>query len=191
MAKLNLSDACIRRALIENFDKQEIKPRAVIEELRVHNGNAIADIVALFDEAHCYEIKGSSDNIERITTQATYYNAAFRRITLVTTKCKLQRALRIAPTCWGIMLACNETEDILFRQVRKAKQNPEFTKDLALLTLWKSEMLEILQGQECQRQPTRRSCEADLRGKEKGRIEQSDLRSSICSPCVETLTEYR
>ena len=153
MLNLPLNDSRIRQALIQNLTEQELKPRAVIEELRVHNGNAVADIVALFEEAHCYEIKGASDKIERISVQSVYYNTAFRRITLVTTEGNLQRALNIAPYFWGIMAACADTGEVTFRHVRKAKQNPEFTKELAALTLWKSEMLGLLQRQECHRQP--------------------------------------
>ena len=148
-----LNDRCIRQALIHNLVKQEHKPRAVIEELRVHNGNAIADVVALFDEAHCYEIKGATDKIERITIQSIYYNTAFRRITLVTTEGNLARALKIVPAFWGILLACNSSTEITFRWLRKPKQNPKFSKELAVLTLWKSEMLELLPQEERRRQP--------------------------------------
>src|SRR4051812_50228660 len=101
---MELNDACIRGALLRKLARQKTRPRAVLEELHVHNGRAIADVVTLHLEAHCYEIKGETDRIERITTQCVYYNAAFRRITLVTTECNLRRALRLAPRFWGIMV---------------------------------------------------------------------------------------
>lgn len=126
----------------------------MIEELRVYNGNAIADVVALFNEAHCFEIKGATDKVERITVQSTFYNAAFRRITLVITESSLSKALKIAPPFWGIMVAhMLDADQVSFQRIRSAKQNPEFTKELAALTLWKSEMLELLQGQQHHRQP--------------------------------------
>ncbi|MGH9693511.1 MAG: sce7726 family protein [Bryobacteraceae bacterium] len=97
-----MNDALIREALLRKLARRKTRPRAVIEELHVHNGKAIADIVTLHSEAHCYEIKGSTDRIERIAVQGTYYNAAFRRITLVTTSCKLRRALKLVPPFWAL-----------------------------------------------------------------------------------------
>ena len=153
VAQPSLNDSCIRQALIQKLTSQELKPRAVIEELRVHNGNAVADVVALFQEAHCFEIKGATDKIERVVGQSIYYNASFRRITLVTTEAKRRRALEIAPLFWGIMIASADKGEITFRHVRHAKQNPQFSKQLALMTLWKSEMLRLISSQKHHREP--------------------------------------
>src|ERR1017187_12555 len=110
-----LNDATIREALLSKFDRQKSRPRAVLQELHVHNGKAIADVVTLHSEAHCYEIKGATDRIGRITVQGVYYNAAFRRITLVTTECNLRRALRLVPLFWGIMVAIADCDAVRFR----------------------------------------------------------------------------
>ena len=92
---MNLNDTNIREALLRKLGRQTRRPRAVLQELHVHNGRAIADVVTLHSEAHCYEIKGATDRIARITVQGKYYNAVFRRITLVTTECNLRRALKL------------------------------------------------------------------------------------------------
>src|SRR5689334_16507585 len=123
---IDLNDAFIREALLRKLVRQKSRPRAVLQELHVHNGKAIADVVTLHSEAHCYEIKGASDRIERIAVQRTYYNAAFRRITLVTTECKLRRALKLVPSFWGIMVATVDDEAVRFRHVRAARLNPYF-----------------------------------------------------------------
>lgn len=138
---MTLNDARIREALLRKLGKQ--RPRAVLEELHVHNGRAIADVVALHSEAHCYEIKGATDRIERIVAQGGYYNSAFRRITLVTTECNLKRARKLAPRFWGIIVAVDDGE-VRFRHVRAAKLNPKFDRRSAAMTLWKSEMLELV-----------------------------------------------
>jgi hypothetical protein len=44
---IRLNDAQIREALLRKLAKQKAAPRAVFEELHVHNGNAIADVVTL------------------------------------------------------------------------------------------------------------------------------------------------
>ena len=122
---MDLNDTSIRKALLRKLERQKSRPRAVLQELHVHNGKAIADIVTLHSEAHCYEIKGATDRIERITVQGVYYNAVFRRITLVTTECNLRRALRLAPRFWGIMVAIADGEAVRFRHVRAATLNPK------------------------------------------------------------------
>lgn len=152
---MDLNDAHIRMALLRELACQKEPPRAVLEELHVHNGGAIADVVTLHSEAHCYEIKGATDRIERIVVQGAYYNAAFRRITLVTTECKLQRALKLAPTFWGIMVAIEGEETIGFRHLRPAQINPCFERQSAALTLWKSEMLELVSERGAERKPRR------------------------------------
>lgn len=150
-----LNDLRIREALLRKLTRQKARPRAVIEELHVHNGSAIADVVTLHSEAHCYEIKGATDRIERIAVQGTYYNAAFRRITLVTTECKLRRAVELAPPFWGIMVAIEDGETVRFRHFRPARLNPRFERQSAAMTLWKSEMLELVSEAGAERKPRR------------------------------------
>ncbi|MEO5715193.1 MAG: sce7726 family protein [Luteolibacter sp.] len=173
---IQLNDASIREALLRKLVRQKSRPRAVLQELHVHNGRAIADVVTLHSEAHCYEIKGATDRIERIAVQGPYYNAAFRRITLVTTECKLRRATKLAPTFWGIMVAVQDEGTIRFRHVRAACRNPYFEKHLAAMTLWKSEMLELVPETGTERMPRRRLAQliADTR-------RELELSMSICN----------
>jgi hypothetical protein len=151
----NLNDASIREALLRKLVQQKYRPRAVLQELHVHNGKAIADVVTLHSEAHCYEIKGATDRIERIVEQGTYYNAVFRRITLVTTDCKVKRAIKLSPSFWGILVAVNTGDEIRFRHVRAARRNPLFAKHAAAMTLWKCEMLELVPDKGAERMPRR------------------------------------
>lgn len=176
---IQLNDAAIREALLRKLVQQKSRPRAVLQELHVHNGKAIADVVTLHSEAHCYEIKGSTDRIERIVSQGNYYNAAFRRITLVTTDCKLRRALKLAPSFWGIMVAVEVGDTIRFRHVRAACRNPQFQKQSAAMTLWKSEMLELVPEIGTERMP--RSQLAQLIAETRRELE---LSMSICDQLI-------
>ena len=141
---MQLNDKEIRKVLIARLKTQTKQPKVIIEELRVHNGKAIADVVAVHTEAHCYEIKGDGDNIERILVQEKFYNPSFRKITLVTTGKHLKKALATASVFWGIMVAEYKNGTIQLKYVRRALQNPYFDKKIALLALWKDEMLELL-----------------------------------------------
>jgi hypothetical protein len=154
--RIPLNDLVIREALIRKLTSQKPKPRAIVEELHVHNGKAIADVVTLHSEAHCYEIKGATDRIERIAVQGSYYNSVFRRITLVTTECNLPRARKLASRFWGIMVATADGKAVRFRHVRAARLNPNFEKQSATMTLWKSEMLELVPESGTERMPRRR-----------------------------------
>jgi len=138
-----LNDKEIRVALIEYLNNKANKPRRIIEELPVHRGNAIADVVTVHGEAHCYEIKGERDNINRLKVQGEFYNKSFNRITLVTTEKKLDEALAKAPVFWGVLIAFYHDGLIKFKYSRKAKINSMYDKELALTTLWRGELTQI------------------------------------------------
>jgi len=140
---LNLDDKTIRKFLIARLAALTKKPKAIIEELRVHNGNAIADVVAVHRYAHCYEIKGDADSIHRILRQCKFYNLAFKRITLVTTQRHINNAIKLAPAHWGIMVASDKNGSVAIRYVRRASNNTLYDVKVALLTLWKSELLDV------------------------------------------------
>lgn len=178
--KIILNDVIIRNALLLKLRSQQAKPKAIIEELRVHNGNAIADVVALHSEAHCYEIKGFADKVERIQIQGEYYNSSFRRITLVITTNHLEKALKLAPSFWGIMIAEIKGPDVSIKSFRRASNNRNFSKEIALQTLWKSEMLGILKEDRHKRQP--REVLAQLISKTTRKAELSNF---ICEVLLE------
>ena len=138
-----LNDTSIREKLKFFLSSSSKRPRKIIDELHVHRGNAIADVVALYREAHCFEIKGETDNISRIKKQSQFFDLAFKKVTLVTTENHLKQALVVTPSYWGILLVFHRDSSIKFRYIRKTKRNPNFRKDVAALTLWKHEMLEL------------------------------------------------
>lgn len=140
---IELNDKHIREAFIKRLQRSQHTPRAIIEELRVHNGNAIADIVSLHKEAHCYEIKGQGDKIERAIEQGRFYDKAFRKVSLITSPNHLKKAERLTPRHWGLIEAKEKKGRIIFRYVRAAKVSSNFEKNTALLTLWKAELLDL------------------------------------------------
>ena len=166
-------DKLIRTTLISKLKNQAKKPKAVIEELRVHNGNAIADVVALYKDAHCFEIKGSGDKIKRVVKQGNYFNLSFRKITLVTTIKHLDTSINILPEFWGIMIAERKKGNVLLKYVRKTKNNPNFNKSIALLILWKSEMLNLIEQKNTRTQNKSRKSLAELIAQNKKKEELS------------------
>lgn len=150
MNMTQLADKQLRAALLARLKAQPVAPRAILEEVRVHNGNAIADVVSVHTKPHCYEIKGETDEVRRILIQGEFYDRAFQRITLVTTANHLVAAARLAPAHWGVMVASPRSagSEPALRYVRRSTDSPAFDKQVALLTLWKSELLSLCADEE-------------------------------------------
>ncbi|MDM9678074.1 sce7726 family protein [Raoultella planticola] len=139
-----LNDKEIRCGLVEMLLSRKQKPARIIHELPIDNGNAIADVVAVYKQLHCYEIKGDGDKVERLQSQGFFYNQTFPKITLVTTEKHLIRALNIAPSFWGIIIAFHHNGQVKMRYIRKAAENINISKNSALQTLWKEEMMSLM-----------------------------------------------
>lgn len=138
-----LTDKHLREALLCHLQNRPVAPRAVLQELRVHNGNAVADVVAVNRIAHCYELKGETDNLSRVLRQASFYDQAFQRVTLVTTPKHVAQALLIVPAYWGVMVADDSGSGVALRYLRKSSTSPAFDKRAALLTLWRAELVQL------------------------------------------------
>lgn len=169
-----LNDAQIRPVLMAYFERQGYETFEVMQELHVHKSQAIADVVTLRRESHCYEIKGDGDKIRRILTQGKFYEKSFRRITVVTTKKHLSKTLAIAPNFWGVMIACwNAKGDIVIKTIRSAKINPHFDTNMALQTLWKSELIELMPMKSKSLQRERRATLIEMLTESKKKLEVS------------------
>lgn len=138
-----LNDARIRLGLKQYITNKAKKPKILIEELRIHDGNAIADIVAVYDFMHGYEIKGETDKVSRIKIQSGYYNTSFPFLTLVTTHNHAHWALENLEWFWGIILVSMTPDGLKFKHIRGAKNNPLFCKKKSLSMLWKNELMNI------------------------------------------------
>lgn len=137
-----LDDKTIRKALIQFLERRKPKPKLVAEEVGVHNGNAIADVVSIHNRSlHGYEIKGESDSVSRIIRQSKYYNQSFPKLSLVTTPNHMDWAQKNLPEFWGIILVKKNSAGVGIVHKRPAKNNPFFSKEMSLLMLWKEELL--------------------------------------------------
>lgn len=136
-------DKEIRKALKGFLMNRKPSPSKIVDELKVNNGFARADVVALYKYAHCFEIKGDKDSLSRVSNQVSQYDLAFKKITIVTTS-KLLDSLELKiPNYWGILLAERNDDAITFKYLRKANSNPNFNGEVALLSLWKDELIAI------------------------------------------------
>lgn len=141
----SLNDAEIRSQLITWLNEKPIKPQLILNEVTISDGFARPDIIAIYSYSHCYEIKGDNDQIERISKQLGYYQASFKKNTLITTYKHLKKALELLPPSWGIIVAIpTENNNIKFKYIRKSSYNLFYRKDIASKILWKEEMQNLL-----------------------------------------------
>ncbi|MCL2244114.1 MAG: sce7726 family protein [Treponema sp.] len=120
-------------------------PRSILlSEVRVNNGLAIADLVSIGGKtSHCYEIKSDRDKISRVLEQSKSYEVVFKKISLITTYNLYKKALVTIPSYWGIVIVSNTPKNKVY-YCRKASVSPYFSKQDALYTLWRDELLKIL-----------------------------------------------
>lgn len=138
-----LNDKSIRPRLKKFLAYQSKSSIKVIDEFHINFGAAIADIVLIDRYMHCFEIKGQTDKIQRIESQGKILDTSFPKITLVTTENHIEYALKKTPKHWGIIKVFFEEKKMKFIDLRPAKLNPNFDKEVALFSLWKSELIEF------------------------------------------------
>lgn len=164
-----LKDGAIRVALAAYLASRSPRPGALVHELRVSRGNAIADLVALYKTPHCFEIKGHTDSVRRVLRQAEFYNRAFKRLTLVTTANHRAWAERHLPDFWGLVIAVADGEVVRFRHIRSAKLSPHFDSLASLAPLWRDELAAI--------------ADALMPGWTRNSHTRTDLARQICAEC--------
>lgn len=78
-----------------------------IEELPT--GGTRADLVHITEQyMHCYEIKGSSDTMQRVVSQLGHYMLVYDFVTFVVTEKHLPKLLPLLPEWVGVMVATPE-----------------------------------------------------------------------------------
>jgi hypothetical protein len=138
-----LLDKEIREIFTTHHSKRYPKSN-LLNEVRINNGLAIADLVSIgINTAHCYEIKSDKDKIARVLEQSKSYDIVFNKISLITTLTNYEKALDIIPPYWGIIVVSDSPKNKVY-YYRKADYSPYFSKQKALYTLWRDELLDII-----------------------------------------------
>ena len=75
----------------------------VIPELGLATRRARVDIAHITDHLAGYEIKGSRDNLDRLSHQEVAFSSTFERMTLVAAEAHVASAQAKVPGWWGLM----------------------------------------------------------------------------------------
>ena len=138
----NFYDPDIRAPLLTYLKKSLRSLELVTEEVSVADRLVIMDVVALHRKSfHGYEIKGDRDHIHRAVFQAQYFDLVFPKVTMVTTARYVQLASNRLPDYWGVLVAREASQGVVFDRVRPASRNPNVEVRRLLLSLWKAELL--------------------------------------------------
>jgi len=156
-----LLDKDIREIFTTHHAKRYPKSN-LLSEVRINNGLAIADLVSIgINTTHCYEIKSDKDKITRVLEQSKSFDIVFSKISLITTLAHYKKALNIIPPYWGIIVVSN-TPKTKVHYCRKAENSPHFSKQKALYTLWRDELLKIILTKNINEKSTNRSSRSKM-----------------------------
>jgi len=156
-----LLDKDIREIFTIHHTKRYPKT-TLLSEVRINNGLAIADLVSIgIKTTHCYEIKSDKDKITRVLEQSKSFDIVFNKISLITTLTQYKKALDIIPPYWGIIIVSNTPRNKV-HYCRKAVYSPNFSKQKALHTLWRDELLNIISMKNINQKSTNRSSRSKI-----------------------------
>lgn len=117
----------------------------IVEEMGIWSGSVRIDIAVINGELHGFELKSERDTLARLESQAELYSQVFDRMTLVTAKRHLDKAVAKIPSWWGITTAQFEGERIVLTSFQDAARNPKVDPLQLARLLWRPEALAILE----------------------------------------------
>ncbi|MBL8159118.1 sce7726 family protein [Candidatus Saccharibacteria bacterium] len=119
----------------------------ILDEFGINYGEVRADVVAVGDVMHGYEIKSDYDSLNRLPNQIKAYNAVFDKVTIVTGASHIYSVIEIVPEWWGILVVrANDTGEITLHCIREAEANKNLDTHALARLLWRDEAMQILEG---------------------------------------------
>lgn len=118
------------------YDKTTI----VYHELAMPRPSARIDVAVVNGFLAGFEIKSDLDNLIRLPRQVASFGYVFERATLVTTSMHVEKARKLLPDWWGIMIMRDEEK---FCRVRRGRVNRDVSSEHALHLLSRTELLRI------------------------------------------------
>lgn len=148
------NDNTIRKHLKEHLKElhKDDKKVRTFDELGINHGDVRADIAVVNGVFHGYEIKSDLDTLYRLPRQAEAYSEVFDQMTIVVGKDHVCDALSIIPDWWGVMVArYDDEQQVVFRTIRSAEDNPRINSVAIARLLWRDEALSILEDNDASR----------------------------------------
>jgi hypothetical protein len=146
MSTPTIRDREIRTALRRKIEEvyRNDSDTLIIDELGLCEGDARIDVAVVNGSLTGYEIKSAADTLQRLPHQVDIYGRLLDEVTLVSSKCHLDKAKAIVPEWWGLSEATETSGQIAFEVVREPQQNPLVDPFAVVQLLWKDEALMLL-----------------------------------------------
>jgi hypothetical protein len=143
---LHTTDATIRHAIRLRLAQSHASQDAVIvDELKVSLGSGRLDVAVINGRIEGYEIKSDRDSLDRLEKQSMMFGAVADKMTLVVGGRHLDKALKIVPDWWSVLLSTAEANgDIRFKTVRRGRLNNGQNKLSLIETLERDEVIALL-----------------------------------------------
>jgi len=142
-----LLDKNIRPALKTRLHKCHKKePETVIlDELGICRGESRVDVVLVNGSIHGFEIKSDRDSLQRLSSQIKLYSKVLDRATLVVGERHLHEAVKILPKWWGVLYFEATKRGPRFKNLKRAKKNPERNSRILAELLWRDDSVRLLE----------------------------------------------
>lgn len=144
-----MRDLDIRRHLRHRLESEfGNDPTALIlDELGVCCGQVRMDMAVVNGELKGFEIKSDQDTLLRLRSQASVYCKVFDTISIVVAAKHLEKARKIIPSWWGILVAESSTNSgLTFGSYRRGKSNPKPDPMAIAQLIWRNEAFELLKA---------------------------------------------
>lgn len=145
---VNMGETTLRTSFIHYIknDRNEYKAGRdlLVSEMGLNRGESIIDLALVNGSLHGYEIKSDVDTLARLSRQVGVYERYFSYLTVIVTKKHLNSFRKKYPKWIGIVLAREENNSLVFKKIRKAKENKSVSNQDIVKLLWKREALNIL-----------------------------------------------
>ncbi|MFP7478494.1 sce7726 family protein [Terribacillus saccharophilus] len=135
-----LNDLQVRKLLTNELFKVygDCKETRIINELGLDFGAARVDVAVVNGIMHGYEIKSDVDTLKRLPRQIEYYNRAFERMTIVSSRKYLSQVKTLVPEWWGIKIISADQSRLI--NVRKGRRVSYQDPEIIIKLLWKKEL---------------------------------------------------
>lgn len=134
----------VRETLRQEILRRASGTRAMVDEFWLPRSHGRADLAVFGKSLDGYEIKTSRDTLKRLPKQIEAYGSLFDRCTAVLAEKHIEKARRLLPGWWGIMVIGCEDEGTSFRTVRNARHNPDVRAETLVRLLWRDEAMAAL-----------------------------------------------
>jgi hypothetical protein len=116
----------------------------IVEEMGVWSGSVRIDIAVINGHLSGYELKSDRDTLERLPRQMAIYGRVFDFLHLVVGERHAEKAQKMLPAWWGIMVACMQDGEVRLTSYHEAEPNPSPDPYLIAEMLDKEEAVELL-----------------------------------------------